>query len=63
VHLLPNESNDVIGWSGFLQLLNTLASDLDYMLSDLCTTPPPPYENGDIVDREEGVAHVRSVCD
>lgn len=23
------------------QLLNSLASDLDLMLSDLCTTPPP----------------------
>jgi len=63
VALLLTGSSDVIGDCGFLQLLNTLASDLDYMLSDLCTTPPPPYQNGDIVGREEGAAHLRSVCD
>ncbi|XP_059480304.1 protein sprint [Neocloeon triangulifer] len=28
--------------SSYLVLLNSLASDLDLMLSDLCTTPPPP---------------------
>jgi hypothetical protein len=27
-----------------LQLLSSLATDLDNMLSELCTTPPPPYD-------------------
>ncbi|KAJ4451316.1 hypothetical protein ANN_02777 [Periplaneta americana] len=46
-----------------LRLLNTLATDLDYMLSDLCATPPPPYENGGIVDHEGDIAHIRSITD
>jgi hypothetical protein len=25
-------------------LLSSLATDLDNMLSELCTTPPPPYD-------------------
>ncbi|GJQ65502.1 hypothetical protein Trydic_g7604 [Trypoxylus dichotomus] len=29
--------------SGYMQLLSSLANDLDHMLSVLCTTPPPPY--------------------
>ena len=44
-----------------LQLLNTLATDLDYMLTDLCTTPPPPYENGDILHHDGDIAHIRYV--
>jgi hypothetical protein len=41
------------------QLLSSLATDLDYMLSDLCTTPPPPYQNGDIVDHERDISRMR----
>lgn len=26
------------------QLISSLANDLDHMLSELCTTPPPPYD-------------------
>ncbi|KYB27778.1 hypothetical protein TcasGA2_TC032715 [Tribolium castaneum] len=30
--------------SVYMQLLSSLATDLDNMLSELCTTPPPPYD-------------------